>query len=181
MPAIPFHYPVFFRLLLLLVTMFALHACGFQLRGTLEVSPDLSPVYLQRSSAFQLAREIKVLLATNKVDVTNTIKHAKTQLHLVDEIQDSRVLSVDSEGAAKEYLLTYTVKFRILLNHSGNWDGGDYPETISVSRTLLFDKTAVLAVSNESVLLYEDMRREVARLILLRMQARSSDEKTAQR
>jgi outer membrane lipopolysaccharide assembly protein LptE/RlpB len=39
---------------------------------------------------------------------------------------------------------------------------------------LLFDQNAVLAVTNESEILYKDMRRDTARLILLKVKARST-------
>jgi outer membrane lipopolysaccharide assembly protein LptE/RlpB len=49
----------------------------------------------------------------------------------------------------------------------------DSNERISLTRTLLFDQGAVLAVSNESAILYEDMRRQAARLIVMKLQALS--------
>ena len=44
-------------------------------------------------------------------------------------------------------------------------------DSISVARSLLFDPDAVIAVVNESEILYKDMRRDAARLILLKLQA----------
>ncbi len=48
-------------------------------------------------------------------------------------------------------------------------------ETVTVKRTLLYNQNAVLAVANETEILYKEMRRDVARLILLKVQARSKD------
>ena len=101
---------------------------------------------------------------------------------LLNEEKSRRVLSVDGSGRVKEYLLTYKVNF-IIKTASENIETKDKedvlsqdsisPDSISVSRTLLFDPVAVLAVTNEAEILYKDMRRDAARLILLKLQARS--------
>ncbi len=46
-----------------------LNACGFKLRGALELSQNMSPLYLQQNSLFELGRQIKPLLATNEIQV----------------------------------------------------------------------------------------------------------------
>lgn len=198
----------FYSLLLLIMLV---QACGFQLRGALEISQDVSPLYLQQNTVFDLAREIKLLLVTNKIDVTENPTEANSRLILHKESRHNRVLSVDGNGRAREYLLTYTVIFSIEFNRDDVVTETDAevtdavvtdaaevkadadaelaaeeiaaeeitteppPESISVSRTLLFDPDAVLAVVNETEILYEDMRRDVARLILLKLQARSAN------
>ena len=161
--------------LMLLLIAFFIQSCGFQLRGALEISQDVSPFYLQQNSAFELAREIRLLLVTNKVMVTDNSSEAKSRLVLLKEDRHSRVLSVDGAGRAREYLLTYTVTFILKFDKHDGVQTKDIPELISVSRNLLFDTTAVLAVTNESDILYEDMRRDVARLILQKLQARSAN------
>lgn len=159
---------------LLLAFVFTLSACGFQLRGALDISDDVSPVLLEGNSVFELAREIKVLLTANKIkiveDKASSVK-ANSQLTLLNESKSRRVLSVDGNGRAREYLLSYSVNFTISIKQSKPVD-----ETIMVKRSLLFDPDAVLAVVNESEILYKDMRRDVARLILLKLQAHSKNQ-----
>lgn len=181
------------RFYVLLLSITLVQACGFQLRGALEISQDVSPLYLQQNTVFDLAREIKLLLVTNKIAVTENSSEANSRLVLHKESRYNRVLSVDGNGRAREYLLTYTVIFSIKFNRDDAVTAADAEiktgaktakeeiateqpaESISVSRTLLFDPDAVLAVVNETEILYEDMRRDVARLILLKLQARSTD------
>ena len=167
------------RFLILILATVVIQACGFQLRGALDISQEVSPLYLQHKSSFELARDLKQLLATNKIAVTDHVTNANSQLVLLKENRQSRVLSVDSDGRVKEYLLTYTVDFSITFNRADDAQSKKIPESISVSRTLLFDQDAVLAVTNESKILHEDMRRDVARLILLKLQARSSEQTPA--
>jgi LPS-assembly lipoprotein len=152
-----------------------LQACGFKLRGEVELSSDMSPIYLQQNSVFELGREIKSLLISNKIDLVESEKSSKSQLLLINEAKERRVLSVDTDGRAREYLLSYNVTFSIKINSVESvTDEPAAEDHISISRSLLFDSDAVLAVANESEILYKDMRRDAARLILLKLQAKSS-------
>ncbi len=166
----------------LMFSMVHLAACGFQLRGALNLSQEMSPIYLQQNNLFELGRELKSLLASNQIQVTENAKQAKSQLTLLSEKKSRRVLSVDSGGRVKEYLLNYTVNFSIKNNQSKdindtseehNREDSISHDSISQARSLLFDPDAVIAVVNESEILYKDMRRDAARLILLKLQASS--------
>ena len=96
-----------------LPVLFLLQSCGFQLRGALDLSPDISPVYFQQNDAFDLGRDIKSILMTNKIEISEYANMANSRLSILSESRSRRVLSVDSNGRAKEYLLGYTVKFTI--------------------------------------------------------------------
>lgn len=156
----------FKKLFLLLLAASVINACGFHLRGAVELSDELSPVYLQQNGVFALAREIKSLLASNKISLAENEKQSKTQLSLIDETKNRRILSVDSSGRAREYLLSYKVRFSITINKAEKVE-----DAVSLTRSLLFDPDAVLAISNETEVLYKDMRRDAARRILLKLQA----------
>ena len=145
-----------------------LQSCGFQLRGALDLSPDISPVYFQQNDAFELGRDIKSILQTNKIAISDYANTANSRLNIVNESRARRVLSVDSNGRAKEYLLSYKVEFTIKIKQQEA-----VTETVSVSRSLLFDPDAVIAVDNEAEVIYKDMKHDAARLILLKLQAHS--------
>ena len=157
--------------LALLVSL--IQACGFQLRGALDLSQDISPIYLQQNNLFELGREIKALLNANKLQIAENEQQAKAQLALLSETRGRRVLSVDSNGRGREYLLNYTVNFSIKIKQTTGINQQGRQDTISVRRSLLYEPEAVLAVDNESEILYKDMQRDVARLILLKLQASS--------
>ena len=156
------------RTLVYMAVVLMLYACGFQLRGAINLSEEIAPVYIEHGTLFQLGREIRSLLATNKIEVVSKESQSRSTLVLVREGRGRRVLSVDGSGRAKEYLLTYTVDFAIKIKQSG-----DTSDSLTISRSLLFDPDAVLAVTNESEILYRDMQRDIARLVLLKLQALS--------
>ncbi len=146
-------------------------SCGFQLRSELDLSKEISPLYLERNGAFELARELKLLLATNNISVTDDLGVSNSQLTLLTEDKSRRVLTVDGDGRAREYLLTYTINFAVNTGGFAKKESNEKTESISLTRSLLFDTEAVLAVTNESEILYKDMQRNAARLILLKLQA----------
>ena len=154
----------YFRFLLLILAVLVNHGCGFQLRGSLDLSEDMSPIYIEQNSAFELARELKGLLEINKIVVAEKPAGASSQLTLLRESKKRRVLSVDGDGRAKEYLLMYRVNIMIKIKQSK-----EIRDSVSLSRSLLFDPEAVLAVTNESEILYKDMQKHAARLILLKL------------
>lgn len=160
------HYALAVVLLLVFTT---LSACGFHLRGAVVLSPELSPIYLQENSSYELARKVKALLLGNRIDLVSVPAQAKSSIILLSDTKNRRVLSVDSNGRAHEYLLTYTVTVA--------FRGKDFKEIkrrIVLTRTLLFNPDAVLGATNESANLYLDMQRDAARRILLKLEALSS-------
>jgi LPS-assembly lipoprotein len=150
------------------IIMLGLVACGFQLRGAIDISDDVAPVYINQNTVFELGREIKSLLATNKIKVVEEEDLSKSKLVLVNETKKRSVLSVDGTGRAKEYLFTYTVNFTTQIKQSK-----EVVDKITISRSLVFEPEAVLAMTNQEAILYKDMQREAARLILLKLQALS--------
>ena len=76
----------------------SLHACGFQLRGSINLSEDISPIYIKQGNMFDLARDIKLLMESNKIQVADSVGQSKSQLTLLNEEKSRRVLSVDSNG-----------------------------------------------------------------------------------
>lgn len=163
---------VFFVLLTLVIS-----GCGFQLRGAIDISTEVSPLYLQQNSVFELAREIKTLLATNNIEVVSDPAQSNSQLVLLNESKQRRVISVDGNGRAREYSLTYSVNFTMTVQKAGEQAGdvviAPKQETVSLTRSLIFEPEAVLAVTNEVEIFYKEMRGNAARSILLKLQARS--------
>ena len=161
--AISFPY---MRFVWLALAVTVIHACGFHLRGSIEVSDDIAPVYLQQNSVFELAREIKSLLISNNIETVDNAGFAKTTLTLLNESKNTRILSVDGSGQARENQLSYTANFTVKVDTAK-----ETTESVKMRRDIVFDSTAVLGFANESEILYKDMRKQAARLILLKLQA----------
>jgi len=162
---------------LVIAMVLLLHACGFQLRGAVNLSQEMSPVFIDKNGVFELAREIKDVLIGNGIKIVDNAKQSNSQLVLLSEAKTRRVLSVDGTGRAQEYLLMYSVNFEIKRKLPGTDKIESKSDNISLSRALLFEPDAVLAAVNESEVIYKDIQREAARLILLKLQSFSTQVK----
>ena len=121
---------------------------------------------------------MKGLLRSNNIELAQTSGKAKATLTLLKEQRNRRIITVNSDGRANEYLLTYSVDVKfsgaaIAQNQNGK-SAKQIVETITLNRTLIFDPDVVLAATNEAETLYRDMKRDAARRIMLRLQALSS-------
>ncbi len=150
---------------LFILTLLLLTRCGFHLRGTVQLPDTLSTMaVVDAVPATDIAPDLRRALKSQGIRVTDT-----ALLHLVlrSESFFKRVLSVDSEGRAQEYGLSYAVRFGLRDEEGLVW----LPEeSITLSRDLRFDATAVLGTSSEEAQLKDEMRRDVVLRILRRLQ-----------
>jgi LPS-assembly lipoprotein len=157
---VPMYRSVFTLLLLLSAS-----ACGFQLRGAVELPAVLQPVYLYGAGEEELAHQLAVLLKENNTVLADAEAQAASRLKIVSQKQTRRILSVDSRGRAREYELNYSVLYQLRSEHI-NADN-----VVKLRRVLAFDPDNVLGASNEEQTLYRDMQRDAARLILQQLEA----------
>ncbi len=154
------------RALLLTGMVAALSACGFHLRGDVQLASQLSPLYIADSGPYELRSEIRALLRSSNVTLVNNSKQAAAMLTIEQASPTRRVLSVDASGRAREYEVQYRVRYRI-----SRQSAEPVVRTIKLTRELLFDPDSVLALDYETQTLYSDMRRDAARLMLQQLQA----------
>jgi LPS-assembly lipoprotein len=150
---------------LLLVTL--LGACGFHLRGLGDSTPRAFPfsrLYIdsQLPVAQQLATALK---AYPNVSVVDSAKDADAMLRIIDEKRNKDLSAIDRSGDANEYRLTYTVTAQLWIN--GAQVSRDI--VLSQSRTLTYNNSAVLGKDQEETLLWNDMARNVAQLMIFRL------------
>jgi LPS-assembly lipoprotein len=151
----------------------SLSACGFHLRGsgghyTLPFPamyvglPESSPL------AIDLKRNIRV--NGNTVVVSDPAK-ADGVIEVLTDPEKTRtksILSLNSNGRVREYLLAYTIVFRVR-DKLGNELLP--PTSISLNRPITFDETQLLAKEQEEALLYRDMQTDLVQQMMRRMAA----------
>ena len=150
-----------------------LSACGFHLRGdgghytlpfpTMYIGlPESSPL------AIDLKRNIRVNGSTT---VVNSAKDADGVVEVLSNPEATKtktILSLNSNGRVRQYLLQYTIVFRVLDRQGVELLG---PTTISLSRPIDFNETQLLAKEQEEALLYRDMQTDLVQQMMRRMAA----------
>jgi LPS-assembly lipoprotein len=157
------------RLVLLACALIALSSCGFSLRGSAALPPELQSLQVQSADAnSDMARELRRVLRNNdvNVDVEDSADSSGYSLQVGQEQNSESTLSVNSQARAGEYQLTMSVPFQ-LLNAGVSVMG---PETITLQRVYLADPQNAAAKSDEALLIQREMRRELALQILRRLQ-----------
>ncbi|MFP5392323.1 MAG: LPS assembly lipoprotein LptE [Gammaproteobacteria bacterium] len=162
---------IFFSRLLAAVALAGLmSACGFQLRGA-DGSFNLpfNAIYLSFGETSALGTELRRnLRAGDKVQVVTDAAKADALFDVLSETRGKTILSLNSQGRVREYMLTYTLVFRVRDNKGNEL----LPATeISLRRPITFTESQVLAKESEEVLLYRDMQTDLVQQIMRRLAA----------
>lgn len=158
--------------LFIVLSVCLLSACGFHLRGPVELSAEITPIFMEQSGADNaFNRELRaLLLQSGKNNLTQTKSEAKAILNIVSAREKKRVVAVDDRGRARQYDLSYILRYR-LTGKNIPQSGNDNISVLNIKRSVNFDPDNVLAFGHEAETLYNDMRKDSARLILQRLQA----------
>ena len=141
--------------------------CGYQLRGSVSLPPDLGAIHVVGPR--DLSAAVIQLLDGAGVQVEPADGSAGTVVRLGNERFDRRVLSVNPEtGKESEFELAYQVTFEV----TGAEGEVLVPrETVSLLRDYVFDIDGVLGKSREQSVLRDEMRRDAATRIVRRIEA----------
>lgn len=151
-------------LLLLVLT-----ACGFHLRGQLDLPPALASTYIESNGAdSNLIKRLRSSLLGNGVVVTANRSEATAILRILRDSYDRRVLSVGGGRKIREYEIHYAVQFELVEL------GGDplvAPQTVELFRDYTYDEDDILGKQGEEASIRKDMIREAGDRILRIIQA----------
>ena len=171
------HKKFFVFVLILLASAQA--SCGFHLRGALGLSDTITPVFIDLNGAGdELRRELMNLLSSSGENVlAASSAEAKTLLSVSAIRKKQRVVAVDNQGRAREYELNYQFSYELKNASASNTQAEIIKtNTVNLKRDLLFDPDSVLAVADEKESLYEDMRKDAARVVLRQLSAIKSED-----
>lgn len=159
------------RILLALLCATLLSACGFQLRGAVDLPYSSLYIALPESNTLR-AKLVRSISAGSKTTLTDSAKESQAILGITGDALVKNVLSLNSAGRVREYQLVRTFSFRV-------YDplGRDLipPSQIVVKRDITFDDSQVLSKQAEEVLLIKDMEDDVVQQLLRRLAASKPD------
>jgi len=153
---------------LVVLLLATLQGCGFHLRGSAELPAYISPIYLSGVGAHDpLRREIRQIFAGADVQLTEDPSEANSVLKVSKQKQDRRVLSVDNRGNVAEYEIHHAVEFELL-----DSAGKQLMEHQSVGAQRAYENndTEILGKNKEESLLRRDLRLDLIRRVVNRMQ-----------
>ncbi|GAB2191241.1 LPS-assembly lipoprotein LptE [Sessilibacter sp. MAH2] len=153
------------QLILIILFMATLSACGWHLRGSVALPETLQTISLtQQNIDPVLSQTIRRNFEANNIQFA-TLEYASYALTLSDQKEERRVSAVSSDGLAERISLSISVNF-LLQDKEGLTIGK--PSVITVSRSYGFDRQNVAGKNAEEQLVKTELRNELAQQILRR-------------
>ncbi len=151
------------------VVLFALllQGCGFHLAGEGIFVDELNNTHILGVSASrEMLRLLENNLKSNQINVV-AAESATAVLRILSEETDKVVITVDSDGKAREFELLLRITFEV--KRPDNTVLLD-KQMINLNRDFVFDKSDLLGTSEEEQDLFNEMRKDAAKLIVYRLQ-----------
>ena len=149
-----------------------LSGCGYHLAGKADLDPVFESTHVSyQNRGGEIAKLLEEQFKVNGVKLVDK-DNASALVEVLYERREKDILSVDEDGKVREYELILLVGIDVR-NAEGKKILNN--QKIRLTRDFLFDINAVLGKSSEETKIYQEMREDVARLILYRMQAVTSE------
>lgn len=155
-----------YKTLLLTALLLITTACGFHLRGQVDLPVALRILNLDAQQADPLTQNLlRQSLLSNGVTLSNDAPYT---LQILNEKGDRRVLTVTSNAKASEYELIQSLSFKLL-----DAKGRDASDELNITtyRTLQYDASAEIGKAQEEANLRREMKQYNAYNVLLRLKA----------
>ena len=138
--------------------------CGFQLRGAVDLPPELQLLYIESTPAqSDVAQALVTNFRNNNVHIVDSPQQAPVTLAILNEQITQTIDSVSASTTTRQYTLRYRLNYQ-LQQRNGQVIVG--PCTTMVDRIVTINTNQVLGSSNEKMLIEQEMRQDAARSVL---------------
>lgn len=148
----------------ILILALLVSACGYHLRGSLDLPKGMKNVYLEGGSA-QLREQFKRAMEISSVQLSSSPENAGIIVRIFDEDSRRRVLSLSSGGIANDFELSYRFDYELL-------DAKNKVLTprqpIEIKREYYNDQLAIIAKGNEEAVIRDEMYQQAVRTVVNR-------------
>jgi len=146
----------------ILVTALLLSACGYHLRGNIELPAGLKNVYLEGGSA-QLREQFKRAMEASSIKLNSSAEGAGIIVRIFDEDSQRRVLSLSSGGTANDFELSYRFDYELVDSKNKVLIAR---EPIEIKREYFNDQLAIIAKDNEETVIRNEMYQQAVRTLV---------------
>lgn len=140
-------------------------ACGFHLRGSIEL--PFRSLYLPPGST-TVAEMRRYLTSTSAVKLTDKPQDAQARLDVLLDVKEKEIVAFSSTGTPREYQLRQRIRFRLLHTSGEEWMP---QQEIVLRREVTTTDAELLAKQQEDIVLYQEMQTDAVQQILRRLAA----------
>ncbi len=144
-----------------------LTACGFHLRGSVNLPEGVEPILIESSNK-TLSINLRNALSTVGIDVTDQQSQANYRLVIVDYQKERRTASLGEGARAAEYQLIEEVVFELQDKSQQRVIG---PNKLTERKIMPNDPSRVVSSSEEEKLLRGEMLQNLAAKLARQLQA----------
>ena len=142
--------------------------CGFQVRGTMNVPPEMQRTYIAASDQHsRFYQRLRSELREFGVEIVDSPAEATAVLSIIDDITDQRVLSVSARNVPREYEVYYTITYSLIADQETVIE----PRTQTQTRAYTWDEKRVLGKNREEQVLREALVEDLVRIVLIQISA----------
>ena len=104
-----------FRTFSILFLIGLLANCGFHLRGSIPLPPQLETIYIQSDRPFgEFEQVLRQTLRTYKVNLATDVKQAPITLNIISAQLNQTAGAVSGNASMRQYTLNYIVTYNVL-------------------------------------------------------------------
>jgi LPS-assembly lipoprotein len=141
-----------------------LSACGYHLRGAIQLPENMKSIYVEGSSG-ALLDQFKQIMKTSSSALSSSRTGAGIVIKVANEEFNRRVVSLSSRGKSNEFELEYRLDYEFT-------NAKDAPlmekQTVEIRREYYNDQSAVIAKENEENVIRNEMYQQAVQTILNR-------------
>ncbi|MCO5760508.1 MAG: hypothetical protein EP309_03630 [Gammaproteobacteria bacterium] len=156
------------RLLALSLSLILLSACGFHLRGAVDIPPHLLPVFVEAGGGSLVGNQLRDQFQLSAIPLAPSAREARAIVRILGESRRSRVGALDRNGKIIATEIFLDVRF------DAREAGGKElvpPRSLELSRSFEDADVQVLGKQLEAEIIYADMAQDAANQILAMLRA----------
>ncbi|MGZ5030611.1 MAG: LPS-assembly lipoprotein LptE [Methylobacter sp.] len=139
-------------------------ACGYHLRGALELPANMKNVYVEGGSS-SLLEQFKQVMKSSSAQLASSRKDAGIVVKIANEQFNRRVLSLSSRGKSNEFELEYRLDYEF----ADAKDAVLMPrQSVDVRREYYNDQQFMIAKDQEEAVIRNEMYQQAVQTIVNR-------------
>lgn len=139
-------------------------ACGYHLRGALDLPAGMKNVYLEGGSG-ELREQFRRVMEISSVPLASSPETAGIIVKIFDEDSQRRVLSLSSGGTANDFELGYRFDYEIVDAKNKVLMAR---QPVEIKREYYNNQLAIIAKDNEETVIRNEMYQQAVRTMVNR-------------